>query len=167
MKRPGFTLVEAVFCMLLVSVLLVAALSAAGASGASQSHASDRGRGIMLAEALMSEILVQPYQDTTQTPIFGPEPGDTTVPPSRARFNDVDDYNVWTESPPQNKDGSVMANLTGWSRSISVIWVSTTDFTRSAGYETGVKQITVTVAHNNTVVATCTAIKANNPTASN
>ena len=172
-NRRAFTLVEAVFATLLVGLLLVAALSAAGASARLQGHGSDRGTGELLAEGLINEILVQAYQDPGPSPTFGPEPGKTTTPPSRINFNDVDDYNGWTESPPQNKDGSVitMTNpdgstspaFPGWARSVAVAWVTPSDVTVTSTTETGVKRMTVTVTHNNVVVATSVAIKANNP----
>jgi len=162
MKRQAFTLIEAVFSMLLVSVLLVVALNTAGASARLQSHGSDRGRGQLLAQALMSEILLQAYQDTGPNPTFGPKPSEITTPPSRVNFSDVDDYNGWTESPPQYKNGSVIPNWTGWGRSVKVVWVNSTNLATSQASETNIKLITITVTHNNTTVATCVAIKANN-----
>jgi len=172
-NQRAFTLVEAVFATLLVGLLLVAALSAAGASARLQAHGSDRGTGELLAQGLMNEILVQAYQNPGPNPTFGPEPGKTTTPPSRTNFNDVDDYNGWTESPPQNKNGSVITitnpdgttspAFPGWGRSVAVAWVSPSDLTAASTTETGVKRMTVTVSHNNVVVATSVAIKANNP----
>ena len=172
-NRRAFTLIEAVFATLLVGLLLVAALSTAGASARLQSHGSDRGTGELLAQGLMNEILVQAYQDAGPNPVFGPTPTEVTTPPSRTKFTDVDDYNGWTESPPQNKDGSVitMTNpdgstspaFPGWGRSIAVAWVTPSDVTVTSTTETGVKRMTVTVTHNHVVVATSVAIKANNP----
>ena len=172
-NSSGFTLVEAVFATLLVGLLLVAALSTAGASARVQAHGSDRGTGELLAQGLMNEILAQAYQDAGPSPVFGPTASEVTTPPSRSKFSDVDDYNGWSESPPQNKDGSVitMTNtdgttspaFPGWGRSVAVAWVTSSDLTTPSSTETGVKRIVVTVTHNNAVVATCTAIKANNP----
>ena len=169
----AFTLVEAVFATLLVGMLLVAAMSTAGASARLQGHASDRGCGELLAQGLMNEILIQAYRDPGSSPIFGPEPGETTTPPSRTHFNDVDDYNAWSESPPQNKDGTTITvtnpdgttspAFPGWTRSVSVAWVNSSDLTTAASSETGIKRIIVTVTHNGALVATCVALKANNP----
>lgn len=165
--RPGrspaaFTLIEAVASVFLVSILLTAALTAASASAVTQYHASDRSRGRFLAQSLMSEILTQAYIDPGSSPTFGPETGETTTPASRLNFNDVDDYNNWTESPPQNKDGTVIPNFSGWTRSVSVCWVSPTNLMTAATSETNVKRVTVTVLHNGLTVATAVAVKANN-----
>ena len=161
-SRAGFTLIEAVASVFLVSILLTAALTAASASAVTQYHASDRSRGRFLAQSLMSEILSQSYMDPGSSPTFGPETGETTTPPSRLNYNDVDDYNNWTESPPQNKDGTVIPNFTGWTRSVAVCWVSPTNLMTPAGSETNIKRVTVTVSHNGLPVATSVAIKAHN-----
>jgi len=112
----------------------------------------------------MSEILSQQYIDPGPNATFGPEPGETTSPPSRVNFNDADDYNNWSESPPQNKDGTVIPNFTGWTRNVSVCWVSPGDLTTPvATADTNVKRITVTVQHNHVPVASSVAIKTNHP----
>ena len=172
--RPGFTLIEAVFSMLLVSVMFVAAMSATSASAIAQAHSADKGRGNLLAQALMSEIVVQPYTDpNVNSTTLGPDPGDTTNPPTRSKFNDVDDYDGWFESPPQNRDGTVIGSTNpdgsvtsyypGWSRKVSVVWVNPSNLMTSVSSESGVKRITVTVSHNNAVIATCVAVRAKNP----
>src|SRR5690348_8237773 len=161
--RRGFTILEAAVATVLVGVMLTAALSAAGAAAVAQYRSADRSRGRFLAQSLMSEILSKYYIDPGSTPTFGPEAGETTSPPSRSKFNDVDDYNNWSEWPPQNADGTALdASLGTWGRSVSVCWVSSSDLTTPVTTsDTGVKRITVTVTHNNLVVYKSTAIKAN------
>ena len=175
-KTPhGFTLIEAVFSVLLVSVMMVAAMNAVSAAAVAQAHSSDSTRGNLLAQALMSEILVQPYSDpNVNSTTIGPDPGDTTSPATRSKFNDVDDYDGWFESPPQykngtvigstNPDGSITSYFPGWSRRVSVVWVNASDLKTKVNSETGVKRVTVTVAHNNAVMATCVAIRTKPPT---
>jgi type II secretory pathway pseudopilin PulG len=174
LRRVGFTLIEAVFSMLLVSLMFVAAMRATGASAVAQAHSADKGRGNLLAQSLMSEILVQPYADPNiNSTTIGPDPGDTTNPSTRSKFNDVDDYDGWLESPPQNRDGtvigstnadgSIMPYFPGWSRKVAVVWVNASNLTNPVSSETGVKRITVTVSHNNAVIATCVAIRSRPP----
>ena len=170
----GFTLIEAVFSIVLVSVMMVAAMSAVSASAIAQSHSGDATRGNLLAQALMSEIVVQPYSDpNVNSTTIGPDPGDTTSPATRSKFNDVDDYDGWYESPPQKKDGTLIGTLNadgtvtpaypGWSRRVGVVWVNASDLKTPVRSETGVKRITVTVLHNGAVMSTCVAIRAKNP----
>lgn len=118
--------------------------------------------GGLLASGLMSEIMALAYQDPfLPTIALGPEAGESTT--SRANWNDVDDYNGWTESPLQNKDSTVIPNTVGWTRSVVVTWVSSGNPTQISLVETGCKCITVTVKHNGVVVATRVCLKGNAP----
>jgi prepilin-type N-terminal cleavage/methylation domain-containing protein len=157
-RKPGFTLVEAVMAMLIVSLLLVAAMRAVGASTLMQYKAAERTTGRLLAAGLMSDILALSYEDPLTTPAFGIEAGESAS--SKATFDDIDDYNGWTESPLQERDGTVMSNLpSGWRRSVVVQWVNPTTLTQVMSSESGLKQITVSVRHNNVVVATRVAMR--------
>jgi len=158
--RPGaFTLVEAVLSLVIVGAMLVAALSTVGASRLSQQRTSQYSRGQLLAEALMAEILRQDYQDPNGTPVFGCEPGESTG--TRADFDDVDDYDGWSSSPPAAKDGTQLAGLSGWQRSVTVQWVDPADITQVKTFETNAKRVIVTISCNNKQVGSLTAIKTN------
>jgi len=158
--RPGaFTLVEAVLSLVIVGAVLVAALSTVGASRLSQQRTSQYSRGQLLAESLMAEILRQDYQDPNDPPVFGCESGESTS--TRADFDDVDDYNGWSSSPPTAKDGTQLAGLSGWQRSVTVQWVDPADITQVQASETNTKRITVTVSCNNKQVGSLTAIRTN------
>lgn len=160
-RRPsrGFTLAEAAVSTVLVGVLLVASLQAIGAAKTAQYKTSESLRAQLLADGLLAEILTKAYTDPGPIPFFGPEVGEA----SRAAFNDVDDYNGWTESPPQNADGTAMSGFPNWTRSVAVAWCPTNSIMAAAGADTGLKRITVTVTHNGVPITTATAIKANLP----
>ncbi|MFC1635707.1 prepilin-type N-terminal cleavage/methylation domain-containing protein [Planctomycetota bacterium] len=158
-QRLGFTLVEAVVSMLIVSVMFVAALSTVGASRLSQFKTSRASRGQALAESLMAEILRQDYLDPNGTPVFGPESGEAGA--TRAAFDDVDDYHGWSSSPPTNRDGTAISAMEGWQRSVTVEWVDPMDVTQVQGSETNAKRVTVTVSVDNMPVATLVAIRTN------
>jgi len=146
--------VESALSVFLVGVLMVAALYAVGAGVRRQSNTASQVRGKKLAHDLMQEILQQCYQDPLQTPVFGPEPGETTQPPTRSRFNDVDDYVGWTESPPANKSGVPYAGFSGWTRSVNVQWADPVSLAPTAATYTGLKLITITVSFNGQTQAT-------------
>jgi len=153
----ALTLAEAAVSTVIVGVLLVAALQTVGAVKTSAARTQDRDRGVLLAQELMSEILQQAYQEPTDAPLFGPEPPESSA--SRAVYDDVDDYNGWDASPPQDKAGAVRAELAGWRQTVAVAWVAAGDLTTATGKETGLKRIVVTVTHNDLPVATLTAVK--------
>jgi MSHA pilin protein MshD len=154
----GFTLVETVVSMLIVGIMLAAAMATVSASARSQKSFSDRATASALAEDLMAEIVATSYEDPTAGAVivFGKESGETT----RADFDDVDDYNGWSESAVQNKDGTAVAGFTAWSRSVSVTLMTTTDpAVAASGSDLGVKRITVQVSKNGTKLATLTAVR--------
>jgi prepilin-type N-terminal cleavage/methylation domain-containing protein len=159
--RPasGFTLVEVIISVLIVGILFTAALQAAAAARVADYLVANRNRGALLAQGLMDEITQKAYKNPT-LPVFGPESGET----SRSAFNDVDDYHNWSESPPQNPDGTSVPDYTNWTRTVTVEWVPSTDLTGPASAsETGLKRITVTVKFKDKPVASVVALRANAP----
>jgi len=157
--RRGLTLAEAVVSMLIVSVMLVAALNTVGASRTTQKKTADRSRGFLLAENLMSEVLQQAYEDPDLAPgsfgLEGAEVGDG----SRSLWDDVDDYDGWSASPPQQKDGTELGEFKGWTRSVEVRWVNPAELATLSGTDTGVKRVVVTVTDGATVVVSLVAIR--------
>lgn len=122
--RPAYSLVEVVIATLLVGILMVASLDTVGGSTKSWLVANQSLEAERLAHELMSEVLAQAYSDpdTTDDPDledFGPEAGETSTS-TRIDFDDIDDYDDWTASPPVMPDGSAVAGATGWSRSVVV-----------------------------------------------
>lgn len=156
-RRSGIALVEAAFAVLIVGLMLVAAIQTVGASRATQLQTADASRAEQLAQGLMAEILAQPYADPNETNVLGPEADETGS--TRAYFNDVDDYNGWTGSPPQTKDGQPLPGFSGWTRSVTVAYADPTDLAKSASSDTGVKRITVVVKKGDLPLATLTTIR--------
>lgn len=159
-RRPtsrAFSMIETTVCILIVGITLVAALNTLGASVSGQSKTNDRSVGQLLAQALMSEILQQAYVEPVDTPAFGRESGESAS--SRANYDDVDDYDGYTESPPQMKDGTILTEYAGWQRTVSVNWASGLDFRANSLIDSGLKRIVVTVSHNGVTAATTTAVR--------
>jgi hypothetical protein len=88
----------------------------------------------------MAEILQQSYIDPTNPITLGPDLLET-----RPTFNDVDDYNGYSESPPKNRDGTSVTGYTGWTRSTKVEWIDPTNPTSASLTDTYLKRITITV----------------------
>jgi prepilin-type N-terminal cleavage/methylation domain-containing protein len=154
--RNGFTLIEAVMSMLVVGIMMVAAMNTIGASRMTQSRVAERAVGPMLAEDLMSEILSQGYKEPDETTVFGRESSESGG--NRSDWDDVDDYDGWSKSPPQNKDGTVIPDLDGWKRSVTVQWVKSDSLTE-VGVNTGIKRIDVTVTHKDRVVSELSMVR--------
>lgn len=157
-QARGFTMVEAVMSTLVVSLVLVAAMRVAGISSVMQYKAAERVTGRYLADGLLNDIRILAYQDPGSTVNFGIEPGESAT--SKANYDDVDDFKGWSESPPQERDGTVMSQFSSsWRRSVTVAWVTAANPSQTSSTETGLKLITVNVYHNGLLVATRSAIR--------
>ena len=141
--RNGLTLAEVMISSSLAGVVIVGSLQATGAILTTWQTASDMQHGPALAHDLMSEILAQPYEDPDQNPIFGREGGEGGA--DRKNWDDVDDYNGWSQSPPEDKDKKKYHDLEGWTRSSVVEYINLNNPSAVIGADQGVKRITVEV----------------------
>ena len=157
--RSALTIVEAAISTLIVGVMLVAALNTVGAAYLGRARVENQGRGMLLAQQLVTEILQQAYVDPEagwgSFGLGGDEVGDG----SRSLWEDVDDYYDWSASPPQYKDGTVITGFDDWERSSTVAWVTDADLEQSVGYETGIKRIVVSVSRDGVPIATLVAYR--------
>lgn len=154
-------MVEVVVSVVIVGGLLAASLQAVAMSNATQYRISERTRANNLARALLTEITQQAYVDPGNSPVFGPESGQT-----RATYDDVDDYNGYTESPPTIQSGTKVAipQQGTWRRNVTVVWADPTTLApASPQAETGVKLISVTVLHRGRPIVTISAIRTSAP----
>lgn len=155
-QRRAFTMVEAVISVAIVAILLVVAINTVGASNATQYRTSLNATADQLAQGLLDDILQLPFEDPNITPLFGTELGEAAL--SKTNYDDVDDFNGWSESPPQDRAGNAMTELSGWTRSVKVDWVLTSNATVSL-VDTGLKRVTVTVSRNGIPLSTRSGLK--------
>jgi hypothetical protein len=152
-------MVEAVVSIAIVGVMLVAVLNTVGAARTSEYKIADHDRGMLLAQRLMAEILAQQYCDPASgLGSFGPG-ADETKPGNRSLYEDVDDYNGWKASPPQNKDGTPIPWGGGYTELVNVDWVNPGAWTAPVSSESGIKWIRVTILRQNRVVAALSAYR--------
>jgi len=156
MPRRSFTLVEAVISTVLVGIMLVAAINTLGATAVSKRNIEHQALGYTLAADLMAEILSQAYEEPDDKPEFGRESSESSG--DREDWDDVDDYDGWSATPPETKDEVELDGYDQWTRSVEVAFVKPTNL-NELGASTGVKRITVTVAHNTVPVAELVTIR--------
>jgi hypothetical protein len=110
--------------------------------------------GRELASGLMSEILARSFEDPTATGrLFGPEALELT----RADYDDVDDYNGWSQNPPANPDGTALAPgvYDGFTRSVVVQNVQPANLTLTASNgSTAAKRVTIKITRRGRDVTT-------------
>jgi MSHA pilin protein MshD len=111
----GFTLVEVIIAMLLISIAALGITYVMGLGLRHQSDALWQSKAVALAQAYHEEIASRRYDENA--PLGGTPPcSPATVPctaagafndgESRAEFDDVDDYDGVNDSPPVDSLGS-------------------------------------------------------------
>lgn len=156
-RQHGLTLAEAVVCLSIVSITIVAALSTVSAAKVTRIRFADRQLAQELARGLLAEIMNQTYEEAATTPAFGPEPGEADG--SRRNFDDVDDYDGWTATPPENSDGTAKSGLSDWTELVTVERIGIADLSTDQATETGIKRITVEIELRGVTLARLVALR--------
>lgn len=147
------TLIEVAVSTVIVGVMMTAALSAVAASAKERVAMANAATAQALGEALMSEIDAVPCGSGTIAVSLGAS--------DRTAFDDVGDYSGLSDSPPKERDGTLISGVTGFSRSVIVTNVDPT--TLASGSPTsGFRKVVVTVKYNNKPLATLWTIRSVN-----
>lgn len=122
--NSGFSLIEVLIAILLVG-LAVASLVAANAAF---TIANGAGTDMSTAEFLFEQIreltaLLPVIDPETELATFGPESSETL-----ADYDDLDDFDGASFSPPISVDRNVLNNFAGYTQQITVENVSASDF---------------------------------------
>jgi len=153
----AFTLIEAVVSLAVVATMVVVALEMLGASAKVRVAQTEQSRATALARQLLCEIMQHGYTDPDFPGGFGP--GSTE---DRTTFDDVDDFNGYSESPPCARSGALLPGYAGWTRRVDVAWANPSSPQDSSGSETGLKRIVVTVTSPTDRVTALTALRSRN-----
>jgi type II secretory pathway pseudopilin PulG len=151
--RRAITLAETVVATLIIGFVLVSTLQIVAPISRSGSHHANRLVASNLANELAEEIgtklFTEPDEDVPDT--LGTDTGER--PAVRADFDDIDDYQSWSSSPPINSLNESYTNLSGWTRSVKIAHVLVADPTTESPTNTGLKKITITVSKGSTQLA--------------
>jgi len=116
--RRGLTLIEVVVSTLLVSTILLASLNAAASFQRNQSAMRASIQSRELADRIFNEITCRYFRDPVE-PGFGVEADE--FPDTRSSFDDIDDYDQYSEQGPTRRDGTNIDGFAGWSYVIRVV----------------------------------------------
>lgn len=128
MGERGFTLVELIVTMVVISIAMLGISYVLSFAFAHQSDGLWQAKSVALAESYFEEIMARRFDETT--PLGGLPPCGTcsTVGPdsgeTRAQFDDVDDYDGVDDLPPLDMDGNPRAGYAGYRVQVSVTYVS-------------------------------------------
>jgi len=152
-SRNGLTTVEVVVGAVLVSTLLVSSLTLLGASLHTHVVVNEMLDGPMLADQLLAEIMAQSYEDPEDgSTTRGTDTGESTA--ARTDWDDVDDYDGLSNSPPQDRDGNSLTAFSGWTREATVVWADRDTGDEDSLSEAGEKRIEVQVTAPSAAVTT-------------
>jgi hypothetical protein len=156
-RRAGVSLIESAISTLLVGSLAVTSLQATHAILRSQQEMNYRSQAYALCEQYLTEVLQASYSVPESSPAASEIPAnDENSPPPSGKTNSgsvpraslvyLDEFHGRVESPPQNRDGSLMTGLsTGWQVSIQVERFNPTQTPSSTSQDLGLKRVSVTV----------------------
>lgn len=122
-RGGGFTLVEMVIAIVIISVGLAGVLAAFNTTVRSSADPMIRKQMLAVAEEMLEEIQLKPYA------VSGAAPANSAVAcgtagADRAAFDDVSDYHNYETSSVCNIDGVAVAGLAAYAVQVSVVVTS-------------------------------------------
>ncbi|GAI84900.1 unnamed protein product [marine sediment metagenome] len=122
--EDGFSLIEVLIAILLVGLAIASLVTANSAF----TKANGAGVELSIAEFLIEQI----RELSTLLPVIDPEAGISTFGPEAAEtladYDDLDDFDGASFSPPIGADRNVLNDLASFSQQITVENVSASDF---------------------------------------
>jgi MSHA pilin protein MshD len=147
-RQSGFTLIELIVFIVIVSVGLAGVLTSLNFSVQHSADPLQPKQALAIAESMLEEILLKNYSD--------PGAAACAASPAGARncFDDVSDYATYSQNPVTSADASIA--MAGYSVAVSVP-VATVTINGVAM----MKQITVTVTYGGSKTISLTGYRAN------
>jgi MSHA pilin protein MshD len=128
----GFTLVELVIAMVVVSVALGGVLMVMNYTVQHSADPMLRHQAVAIAESYLEEVLLKPFAD----------PDGTDGESVRSLLDDVDDYDGWSDSGARDQNGTAITGLESYTVSVVVANVAWNGIGSA-----DCKRVTVTVNH--------------------
>lgn len=113
-RQRGVTLVELVIAIVVISVSITAVMGLLGSISISSAAPMLRTQSTSIAAAYLDEVLAKPFQD--------PDGIDNEV--TRTTFDDVDDYNTYTDVGVRNQTDTAVAGLNQYTARVDVFAIA-------------------------------------------
>jgi prepilin-type N-terminal cleavage/methylation domain-containing protein len=156
MKRGGFSLIEVLIAVVLVG-LAIASLVAANTAF---TMANGAGADLSTAEFLIEQI----RELTAKFPVIDPQTETATFGAEEtglSGYDDLDDFDCKTFSPPISADKSVLNDFSAYSQQITVTNVSASNFEQVvADHSSSFVKVTVTVFLNAKEISSASWLRA-------
>lgn len=146
-SRQGFTLIEAALVTTIISFGVLAMLQLLAVGTVSNNDGAEMSTAINLAKSIRELMIGMPIADPTTPTNWGSEPGEVLGGP--AGYDDIDDFDGKTYSPPIDARRTSIAALPDWSQTIRVQTVDPNLLTSTVpNGTTAAVRVTVTVSRN-------------------
>jgi len=114
-KSFGFSLIELIVSIVIISVMAVGTMSAISTMNERSADPMLRLQSLAIAEAYMEEILSKPFNDPTSATACPAAPG------SRTSYDNICDYDGITNADVEDQNGNAIAQLAAYSISVDVV----------------------------------------------
>ena len=154
--KPGFSLIEALFAIILVGLAIASLIAANSAFTKANAAGTELSTAEFLIEQIRELTALLPVVDPqTETTNFGPE--EPTLP----SYDDLDDFDDATFCPPINANREVLNNFSAFQQKITVENISVTNFEQVVGdHNSNFVRITVKLLYNSRQVSSTSWIRA-------
>jgi prepilin-type N-terminal cleavage/methylation domain-containing protein len=155
--KSGFTLIEVLFAVLLIGLAIASLMTA----NAAFTKANGAGTDLSTAEFLIGQIreltmLLPVIDPQDELATFGPETGETL-----ADYDDLDDFNGATFSPPINAERTALSEFPAYSQQITVQNVNASNFEQVvANHSSNFVRVTVQVYLNSRQISSASWLRA-------
>ena len=159
LRKKGFTLVESLFAAMLLGLVIAALAAASGAFTMANGYGLDLSTAEFLIEEVREYTATLPVVDPEdEDSIFGPETDESSM----TMYDDIDDFNGSSISPPIDLSGAAMSNFSAYTQEITVENVLPNDFGGAAqtAHSTDFVRVIVTVTKNGTPLNSTSWIRA-------
>jgi prepilin-type N-terminal cleavage/methylation domain-containing protein len=153
----GFSLIEVLIAILLVGLAIASLVGANSAFTQSNGAGTDLSTAEFLLEQIREMTALLPVVDPLSgTSTFGPETGETL-----ATYDDLDDFDNTTYSPPINTERNPLNDFAAYSQQITVENVNASDFEQIVGdHSSNFVRITVRISMNSTEISSASWLRA-------
>jgi len=143
-SRQGFTLIEAALVTTIISFGVLAMLQLLAVGTVSNNDGAEMSTAINLAKSVRELMIGMPIADPTTPTHWGAEAGENL-----AGYDDIDDFDGKTYSPPIDARRTTITALNDWSQTITVKTVDPNLLTSTVpNGTTAAVRVTVNVSHN-------------------
>jgi len=127
--KSGFSLIEVLIAILLIGIAVASLVAANSAFTKANGAGTDLSTAEFIIEQIRELTILLPVIDPqTEDATFGPETGETL-----AEYDDLDDFDGATFSPPIDVDRNVLSNFAAFHQVVTVENVNASNFEQIVG----------------------------------